>query len=162
MRRMRPNQHSCSYINVRHPADTKLATSRWHTSAIVTTLWVGLAFYVSDDLSQDTTEPFADGDDARAIELRRFDVQELIDAAGHPPTKNSRRTTPRSARCWPARRRWVHMLPVMTSPLSHSLASAPRKKKRSRLKQRSHSTVPALRWLAEKAFLTTISCASSA
>jgi mRNA-degrading endonuclease RelE of RelBE toxin-antitoxin system len=38
----------------------------------------------------------------------------------------------------------------------------PWKRKRSRPTQRRHSTVPALRWLAEKAFLTKISCASSA
>ena len=33
------------------------------------------AFYVSDDLRQDSTEPIADGNDASAIKLRRLDVQ---------------------------------------------------------------------------------------
>ena len=34
------------------------------------------AFYVSDDLGQDTAEPVADGDDTSAIKLRRLDVQQ--------------------------------------------------------------------------------------
>ena len=38
------------------------------------------AFYVSDDLSQDTTESVANGDDASAIKLRRLDVQQVADA----------------------------------------------------------------------------------
>jgi hypothetical protein len=38
------------------------------------------AFHVSDDLGQDTTEPVADGDDASAIKLRRFNVQQVVDA----------------------------------------------------------------------------------
>jgi hypothetical protein len=50
------------------------------------------AFYVSDDLGQDTTEPVADGDDASAIELRRLDVQQVIDAAiGHLSLENVER-----------------------------------------------------------------------
>lgn len=38
------------------------------------------AFYVSDDLSQDTTESVADGDDTSAVELRRLNVQQVVDA----------------------------------------------------------------------------------
>jgi hypothetical protein len=50
------------------------------------------AFYLSDDLSQDSTEPVADGDDTSTIELRRLDVQEVIDAAvGHLPLENVER-----------------------------------------------------------------------
>ena len=50
------------------------------------------AFYVSDDLSQDTTESVADGDDTSAIELRRLDVQQVIDAAvGHLSLENVER-----------------------------------------------------------------------
>jgi len=42
------------------------------------------AFYVSDDLGQDTAEPVADGNDASATKLRWLDLQEVIDAAvGH-------------------------------------------------------------------------------
>ena len=50
------------------------------------------AFYVSDDLGQDTTEPVADGDDASAIELRRLDVQQVVDATiGHLSLENVER-----------------------------------------------------------------------
>ncbi len=50
------------------------------------------AFYVSDDLRQDSAEPIADGDDASAIKLRRLDVQEIIDAAvGHLSLENVKR-----------------------------------------------------------------------
>ena len=42
------------------------------------------AFYVSDDLGQDTAEPVAAGNDASATKLRWLDLQEVIDAAvGH-------------------------------------------------------------------------------
>src|SRR6202035_2247156 len=38
------------------------------------------AFYVSDHLGEDTTEPVADGDDASTIKLRRLNVQQVVDA----------------------------------------------------------------------------------
>src|SRR5208283_4819067 len=50
------------------------------------------AFYVSDDLRQDSAEPISDGDDASTIKLRRLDVQEIIDAAvGHLSLENVER-----------------------------------------------------------------------
>jgi len=51
------------------------------------------ALYVSDDLSQDTTEPVADGDDTSAIKLRWLNVKKVIDAAvGHLSLKNVERS----------------------------------------------------------------------
>ena len=50
------------------------------------------AFYVSNDLRQDTTESVPDGDDTSAIKLRRLDVQQVVDATiRHLPLKNVER-----------------------------------------------------------------------
>jgi hypothetical protein len=54
----------------------------------------------------------------------------------------------------------VHLLQVMTGPLSRALASVPVEEEEITSETAPRS--PALRWLAEKAFLTKTSCASSA